>query len=131
MPVKDLKKYQTLSKLIDNSFGRSSTVKSGTQSVKLKMVDDTMMTATYLMIVNFGSENVMREMMRRYTSQGLSMIEAALAEVQDQYKEETGSKVVLKPDLNSTRDSVEFLSYSMYNPRRTAYFRLECVINVH
>lgn len=130
MVVKDFNKYQTLSRICDNTFGKGAHVRSGTQSVILKVDSDTSLVAKFIMVVNFGSENQMNHAMPRHKKEALSMIEAALKAVQEEYKEVTGSKISLTPNLDTVLDSVEFISYQTYNPKKTAYYRLSCNVSV-
>jgi hypothetical protein len=130
MTVKDFKLYQELARICDGSFGKANAVRSNTESVTLKMVDDTMLTAKFIMVVNFGSENQMRQMMPRFRNEAESMIKAALDKLKEEYSDANGKKITLKPNLDTYQDSVEFLSYQIYNPKKTAYYRLSCIVDV-
>lgn len=127
--VKDFEKYKNLAQICDNSFGKASMVRSKTESVTLKMTDDTSLVAKFIMVVNFGSDNQMRQMMPRYKNEAMSMVKAAVAKLKEEYKELTGKNVTLKLNVNSVQDSVEFLSYQVFNPKKTAYYRFSCIVD--
>lgn len=128
MTVENNKKYQNLSRLLDTSFGKSSTVSSPSQSIKFKLIDDKMLKATFLMIVNFGSENVMREMMIGYKKQAESMILAALKKSEEDYKDSFKEKISLKLNSGTIQDYIEYVS--VQNPKKTAFYRMECLVKI-
>lgn len=130
MTVKDFQKYQALSRVFNKTFGAPSTLKSSTETVTVKCVDDTMMSAMFLIVVNFSSEGMWRELRRRYMEEGVEKITATLKKAEEEYETLTGKKVSLKIMQNTISDSLEFVSYSLYNPKKTAYFRVFCNIEV-
>lgn len=128
--VKDFKKFQKLSQICDGTFGKGSSMRSGTESVILKVVDDTLISARFIMVVNFTQDSAMKQMMPRYKNEGVSMIKAALEKTIEDYEDLTGEKVVLKMDVSTIQDSAEFLSNSMYAPKKSAYYRLSVNVKV-
>jgi hypothetical protein len=130
MTVKDFQKYQALSRVFNKTFGAPSTLKSSTETVTVKCVDDTMMSGMYLTVVNFSSEGMWRELRKRYIEDGLASLEKSLRTAEEEYETITGKKVKLKVMQNTISDSLEFVSYSLYNPKKTAYFRVFCNIEV-
>lgn len=130
MTVKDFQKYQALSRVFNKTFGAPSTLKSSTETVTVKCVDDTMMSAMFLIVVNFSSEGMWRELRKRYMEEGVEKIAATLKKAEEEYETLTGKKVSLKIMQNTISDSLEFVSYSLYNPKKTAYFRVFCNIEV-
>lgn len=130
MAVKDFEKYQALSRVLNKTFGAPSTMKSSTETVTIKVVDDTMLSAMFLIVVNFSSEGMWRELRKRYMEEGLQSIEKTLRKAEEEYNTVTGKTVKCKVMQNTISDSLEFVSYSMYNPKKTAYFRVFCNIEV-
>lgn len=130
MTVKDFQKYQALSRVFNKTFGAPSTLKSSTETVTIKCVDDTMMSAMFLIVVNFSSEGMWRELRKRYMEEGVEKITKTLKKAEEEYETLTGKKVTLKIMQNTISDSLEFVSYSLYNPKKTAYFRVFCNIEV-
>src|SRR5574337_1344957 len=121
MPVQDFKKYQDLAKCMNSTFGDSATNRSKTlnQSIKMSLYNETLLKVTFMMVVNFGSDNMVREMAPRFRNEGMAMVEAAIERLKNDYEDLTGEKVKLKLLEHSVVDSFEFLSYSMYNPKKT------------
>lgn len=116
-----------LGQAIDTSWGRSSTPKSASYSVKFKL-SGSFLTANYVSIVNFGSERELFDMKRRYTSEATGVIDASLKNVKSTYKSLSGQTLKLKEQ--SSQDDVEMTSMNPYNPKRTAYFRKTIVYEV-
>lgn len=130
MTVKDFKKYQALSRVFNKTFGAPSTMKSSTETVTVKCVDDTMMSAMFLIVVNFSSEGLWRELRKRYMEEAIEKITKTLRQAEEEYETLTGDKVKLKIMQQTVSDSLEFVSYSLYNPKKTAYFRVFCNVEV-
>jgi hypothetical protein len=135
MLIKDYQKFINLSKLLNTSFGSDSDNHGRvhqTQSIKFDLLDDGLLKVRYLTIVNFGSDTMMRELMPRFRQEALSMIEAALKNVREQYKENY-------PDLDlpefslqeeSCNEDIEYISYYNYTGNRKAYYRFGCLVDV-
>lgn len=132
MPVEDFKKFQALAKCMNSTWGDSATNRSKLlgQSVKMALYNEGLLKVTYMVVVNFGSDNMVREMSERFKNEGLGMVKASLEKLKKDYKDSTGEDVKLKMLEDSLSDSYEFLSYSMYNPKRTAYYRLTCLVDI-
>lgn len=132
MPVQDFKKYQALAKCMNSTFGDSAANRSKTlnQSVKMALYNETLVKVTFMMIVNFGSDNMVREMAGRFKNEALGMVKASLERLKKDYEESTDDKVKLTMLDESIVDSYEFLSHSMYNPKKTAYYRLSVLVDI-
>lgn len=134
MLVKNYKKFLNLSKVINSSFGSEGPENNRhhTQSIKLDLLDDGMIKCRYLMVVNFGSDSMMREMRERYENEARVMVTAAIKTIKEKYKEQFPEDEQPKFDLleSSVGHDVEFLTYSMYSGTRKAYYRFGCLIAV-
>ena len=130
MTVHDTKKFQVLSDLLNTSFGKSGTKPYTTQSLQARMLDDKLMKVNFMMIVNFSSDGMMFEMTKRFKNEGLSMVKAKLDRLKEEYKDKTDETVSFKLIEATVVDSYEFLSNSLYNPKKTAYYRLSCQVEV-
>ena len=134
MLVKDYKKFLNLSKVINSSFGSEGPENNRfhTQSIKFDLLDDGMIKCRYLMVVNFSSDSMMREMRERYEHEARAMITSAIKTVKEKYKEQFPDDDQPKFDLieSSVGHDVEFLTYSMYAGTRKAYYRFGCLIQV-
>jgi hypothetical protein len=120
--------YNVLGQVIDTTWGRSSTPKTASYSVKLTLLGPDRMLASYQAVVNFGTERQMIDMKRLYAEEAESIINEVLKTVKSNYKELTGSSLVTK-EVNST-DSLEIINFNVHNPRRTAYFRRKTVFEI-
>lgn len=132
MLVKNYEKFLNLSRVLNGSFGTGAVKPNATQSVKFDLLDDGMIKCRYLMIVNFGSDTLMREMMRRYQSEARGMLEAAMKKIVEDYKTQFPKQELPEFEiLDSTiGEDVEFLTFSQYKGTRKAYYRFGCLIKV-
>lgn len=134
MLIKDYQKYLNLSRVLNSTFGTEGAENKAfnTQSVKFDLLDDGMIKCRYMMIVNFGSDTMMREMMRRYRTEAMSMLEAALDRIEDEYKKQFPG--IDAPSFsiieNTVGEDVEFLTFGPYKGTRKAYYRFGCLIEV-
>lgn len=124
--IKDYQKYLHLSRVFNKIYGVSSTPNSSTETVILKLVDEGMVSATFVIVVNFSSEGMWRELRKRWLEEGIDKIQAALKKAAKEYKTISGKEVKFKIIKASINDSLEFTNYSLYNPKKTAYFRVFC-----
>ena len=135
MLVKDYQKFINLSKLLNTSFGSDTSNYNRvyqTQSVKFDLLDDGLLKIRYLCIVNFGSDTMMRELMRRYRDEATSFIEAALKQVKEQYAEKYPGETVPNFTLQeeTCNEDIEYISYYNYTGNRKAYYRFGCLVEI-
>ena len=119
--------YSALGQAIDSTWGRSSTPKTASYSVKFTL-QGASMVASYQAIVNFGTEREMIDMKRLYESESNSVINESIKSVKSIYKELSGKSLKVK-EINSV-DSLEIIGFAVHNPRRTAYFRKKTVFEI-
>ena len=112
--------YNALGQVIDTTWGRTSTPKTASYSVKFTLGGN-ILTASYAAIVNFGTEKEMILMKQMYEEESKKVIEAALKSVKSGYREITGQS--LKSKSLTTTDSIEIIGFNVHNPKRTAYYR--------
>lgn len=125
MTVKNYDKFQELSKVFNKTFGTGfGTMKSSTETVTLRLVDDEMAKAMFMVVVNFSSEAMWRELRKRWLEEGLDKIKIAFDKAAKEYKENTGQEVSFEIMKGSISDGIEFTSYNIYNPKKIAYFRV-------
>lgn len=132
MLVKDYKKFVNLSKLLNTTFGTTgpNPMRIGTQTLKYELLDDGMLKVMYLTTVSFPSESLMRESRKRWETEGLTMIESALKELEQKYKDEFGKEIKCTIMEESFNDSFEFVSYSLYNPIKRALYRVGVLVEI-
>jgi hypothetical protein len=120
--------FNALGQAIDTTWGRSSTPKTASYSVKLSMLGPDRLLASYQAVVNFGTERQMIEMKRRYSEESESITAEVLKAVKANYRELSGESLSSKQV--STTDSLEIINFAVHNPRRTAYFRRRTVYEI-
>jgi len=112
--------YNALGQAIDTTWGRSSTSKTSSYSVKFTLAGDVLL-ASYQAIVNFVSEKDMSIMNMTYEKESVDIVNAVVKNVKTVYKNITGETLPIKE--RSTNTSVEIIGFNVHNPKRTAYFR--------
>jgi hypothetical protein len=119
--------YNALGQAIDTTWGRASTPKMASYSVKFTLAGD-VLTASYQAVVNFASEKEMIMMNRMYEEESSDIIQAVLKSVKAVYKDLSGSTLTTKE--HSTNTSVEIIGVNVHNPKRTAYFRRKTAFEI-
>jgi hypothetical protein len=121
-------KVNILGQILDTTFGKSSTTKSPTFSIKTTMASDRI-NVTYTTIVNLVADRVMRDQVKEEERVSEKLINDFIAEVKKEYKRVAGSTLKLKK--GDSTDEIELISMSPYNPKRTAYYRRRAVFTVN
>lgn len=116
-----------LGQAIDSTWGRTSTPKTASYSVKFTITGGCLQ-ASYAAIVNFATEREMIEMKRRYHEECRSVIDGLLKQIAKTYKELCDKSLKMKERTRS--DSVEVISNSVNNPKRTAYYRCKVLYDL-
>ena len=117
-----------LGQAIDTTFGRSSTPKTASYSVKFSFMGDSRLLASYKVITNFVSEKEMIKMKKNCLEESESIIAEHVKFVKETYKQLTGDSLTLKEE--SATDSLEIIGFAVHNPKRTAYFRKKVIFNI-
>jgi hypothetical protein len=120
--------YNALGQVIDTTWGRSSTPQTASYSVKLTLQGADKILASYVAVVNFGTERQLIEMKRRYADESASVIDATVKQIKKNYKDLTSSAVTFKEV--SSQDSLEIIGLNVHNPKRTAYYRRQVIFEV-
>ncbi len=120
--------YNALGQALDTTWGRSSTPKTASYSVKFTMLGPDRLLASYTAVVNFATEKQMIEMKRRYSEESEAIIAESIKVVKSNYKELAESSLTTK--VVSTSDNLEIIGMNVHNPRRTAYYRRKTVFEV-
>ena len=117
-----------LGQAIDTTWGRSSTPKTASYSVKFSFLGGNQLLASYQVITNFISEKEMILNKRSCAEESESVIAANVKSVKDIYKSLTGNSLTLKE--TSSSDSLEIIGFNVHNPKRTAYYRKKVVFEI-
>ena len=120
--------YNALEQSMDTTWGRSSTPKTASYSVKLSLLGPDRLLASYAAIVNFGTEHQMIEMKRKYADESKIVTNETLKAIKASYKDLTGSSLTAK-EVSSV-DNLEIIGTGVHNPRRTAYYRRKSVFEI-
>jgi hypothetical protein len=130
--VEDFNKYMALSKVLNNSWGTGSQLKSPSQSVKFQLRDEQVMKASLVMIVNMpNNPKTAHEFKQRYKNEALGKLKSAVADLKERFSEQNEGKTVsFKVIESSIQEGVEYLTNAQYTPTLRAYFRLNCLFAV-
>lgn len=113
---------------IDTTWGRCSTPKTASYSVKFTLLGGNRILASYTVITNFVSEKEMILMKRSCAEESEKVIDAHVKSVKDTYKSITNES--LKFSAISSSDSLEIIGFNVHNPKRTAYYRRKTVFEI-
>jgi hypothetical protein len=117
-----------LGQAMDDTWGRSSTPKTASYSVKFSFYGGNRILASYQVVTNFVSEKQMIDMKRRCAEESLDVINAHVKSIKDIYKKLTGDTINFKEETSS--DSLEIIGFNVHNPKRTALFRRKTIFEV-
>ena len=119
--------FNALGQAIDTTWGRASTPKTASYSVKFTMQGN-LLVASYAAIVNFAAEKEMILMKQRYSVESIDIINATMKKVKEVYREISGKSLSVKE--HTTNDSLEIIGFNVHNPKRTAYYRRKTCFEV-
>jgi hypothetical protein len=130
--VEDFDKYMALSKVLNNSWGTGSQLKSQSQSIKFQLRDDQMMKANLVMIVNMpNNPKTAVEFKQRYKNEALGKLKSAVEDLKERFaKQNDGKSVSFRLLDSSVQEGIEYLTNAQYTPTLRAYFRLHCLFAV-
>lgn len=122
--------FNALGQALDSTWGRSSTPKTASYSVKMSLLGSDRLLVSYAAIVNFGTERQMIEMKRAYAGEADRVLAEVIKRVKSIYKDITGSALSTKVVKDGESDSLEITNLNVHNARRTAYFRRKAVYEI-
>ena len=122
--------FNALGQAIDTTWGRSSTPRTASYSVKMSLLGPDRLLVSYAAVVNFGTERQMIEMKRAYAGEADSVCAEVIKRVKAIYKELTGSTLAAKAVKDGEADSLEIINMNVHNARRQAYFRRKAVFEL-
>lgn len=126
-PITDVD-LNALGQVIDTTWGRSSTPKTASYSVKISFAGGNRLQISYGAIVNFGSENQMVEMRRRYSEESIRIVAEIVKQLKKNYKS-LAKKTLTLDEISSSAD-LELTGMNFYNPKRQAVFRRKTIYEV-
>ena len=123
----DFMDINLLGQAINDTWGRSSTLKSHTMSTKASLSGNEL-TVKYVVVVNLGSIYESEKAKQNNKEDGLKVIGQYVKDLKSNFKELSGDKS-LKLKQKGEHDSLEIINMSPYNPKKTAYYRLNVVFD--
>lgn len=116
-----------LGNIVNQSWGVSSTQRSDSPIavVKCRFLNDQRMIVEYTTIVNLLQASEMHARVKGLEEDGLKAVKDYIKGTKEQFKDVMGR--ALKLELVSHHPSVEMISMSAYNPKKTAYFRVTAI----
>lgn len=113
--------YNALGQILDTSWGKSSTPKTASYSVKFSYTGN-MLVATFNCIVNFSSNSDAQVIKKLTGNEADELIKRYTKSLKEKYKSLTGESLTLK-EIDSS-DSVEMVGGGYHHsPKRTALYR--------
>ena len=112
----------TLGQICNSTWGYGGELnqKSPTESFKMTLQGDKM-TCAYTTIVNLVNDRNLRDQARRCEEESIKLTKDYVKNIKSEFKSIEGR--ALKAKEVNTSDSIEIITTSPYNPKRTAYYR--------
>jgi hypothetical protein len=114
--------FNALEQVIDTTWGRSSTPKTSSYSVKALILSADKMQVTFQTIINFRDERELVRAKRSYVDESVSVSNEAVKHIKSMYSDLTSSSLKTK-ELNSV-DSIEVVG------RRMAIYRRKTILEI-
>lgn len=115
-----MQEINALGQILNSTWGSSSTVTSPRFSVKSTMQSDVIIL-TYTTITNIVMGINPKDQVREQERESVEILKDYVKGVEKSFKQAAGRSLNLK-EIGS-EDSVEIISMSPHNPKRTAYYR--------
>lgn len=115
-----IQEINTLGQILNSTWGASSTTASPRYSVKSTMQGD-MIIFTYTTITNIVMGINPKDQVREQERESVEILKGHVKEIEKAFKQASGKSLKLKE--SGSDDSVEMISMSPHNPKRTAYYR--------
>jgi hypothetical protein len=119
-----------LQQAIDTTWGRSSTPKTSSFSIKMSINQNCDLSIQYSTIVNFGSEGEMIQMKRMHQGDADQLIDKSIKSVKSRYKDICGNSLNISVDSSCIEDTFELTELNIHNKRKTALFRRFCIATI-
>ena len=114
--------YNALNQILDNTWGKSSTPKAASYTVKFSFAGGDRLIATYVGIINFSSTGEAQVTKLQSEEDANKLVKGYVKSLKERYKDITGETISLKDSGES--DSVEMIGGGYHHtPKRSAYYR--------
>lgn len=115
-----MQEINILGQILNSTWGASSTTASPRHSIKSTIQGD-VITFSYITITNIVMGINPRDQVREQERESSQILKDHVKSVEKAFKQASGRSLSLK-ELGSD-DSIEMISMSPHNPKRTAYYR--------
>ena len=115
-----MQEINVLGQILNTTWGSSSTVVSPRFSVKSSLQGD-VIVLTYITITNIVMGINPHDQVREQERESVQILKDFVKNVEKSFKAAAGRDLKLKE--TGTDDSIEMISMSPHNPKRTAYYR--------
>ena len=119
-----MQEINIIGQILNDTFGSSSTIKSPTFSIKTTMQGNTLVF-NYTTVTNLVMGIDIRSQVREQERISASLINDKVKDLKSEFEKAAGRALKIKEE--ETSDSVEFISMSPHNPKRTAYYKRKTV----
>jgi len=120
---------RALGDVTNTTWGKSSTTKVPTMSLKCALVGDQHLKISYVTTVTFASDRAMSEHMSALENDAVQASNQYLSEIKREFKKITGT--TLKTRIKDTIPSVEIIRLQPHiSPKRTAYYRFVTMLEI-
>lgn len=122
-----MQQTNTIGQIINDTWGVSSTPKSASSSLNVKLTGEDTLTFKYTTIVTFASEKSLHEQRRNLDLESAEIVNKRAADIKKLFKDATGESLTLK-EITSD-DDLEIIYFNQYTPLRRAYYRRTTIFN--
>lgn len=122
-----MQQTNVIGQIINDTWGESSTPKSASSALNVKLSGENTMTFKYTTIVTFATEKSLHDQRKALDLESAEVINKRSADIKKLYKEETGDTLSLTEV--SSDDSLEIIYFNQYTPLRRAYYRRTTIFN--
>jgi hypothetical protein len=120
--------YNSLGQAIDSTWGRSSTPKAASYSVKVTFAGEARLKVTYHAYVTFGRENELIKAKKSYEEESKHVIKSVLDNIKKSYKELTDESLSTKEESSS--DAVELVGFGKPGSVKRAHYSRTVLVEV-
>tara|TARA_A100001011_G_scaffold393222_1_gene482575 strand:+ start:1051 stop:1434 length:384 start_codon:yes stop_codon:yes gene_type:complete len=122
-----MQQTNVIGQIINDTWGESSTPKSASSALNVKLSGENTMTFKYTTIVTFATEKSLHDQRKALDLESAEVINKRSADIKKLYKDETGGSLSLTEI--SSDDSLEIIYFNQYTPLRRAYYRRTTIFN--
>jgi hypothetical protein len=130
--VKDYEKLLRISQVLNSSFGTDGPGGQAINGINVKLdpIDDKLLKGRAIMNVSFRSDQMMRELLRKYREEAVAMLKGAMDRAVEDYNNRFEDNIKLSMDDMSLDESTEFYHVSQYSAQSRAFYRVNVLIHV-